>query len=120
MGDCCSIDSIKGTTNEFLSNIGLVMLVLLVGWALFGIAKLIDDCSGRDKPSKGTGYIWYYLLTLQLIVLMQVGYYSVYALANYRLSNQIDAINITLSLFMVFSFLFLLASLWYLTFKSKF
>ena len=119
-GDCCSVDTIKGTTSEFLNNSGFIMLVLVVSWLVYGAAKLIDDCSGRDRPSKCSGYVWYYLLTLQLIVLMQVSYYSIYALSEYSLNNTLDSINITTSLFMLFSVLFFLASLWYLTFKNKF
>lgn len=121
LGDCCSVDSIKGTSSEFLSNAGLIILALIVGWAIYGLAKLVDSCrDSNDKQSKGTGYVWYYLLSVQLIVLMQVSYYSVYALGKYTLNNRTDAINITLSLFMLFSVLFFMASLWYLTFKSKF
>jgi hypothetical protein len=114
------VDTIKGTTSEYLNNSGYIMLALVISWLVFGAAKLIDDCSGRDKPSKCSGYVWYYLLTLQLIVLMQVSYYSIYALFNYSLNNTLDSVNITTSLFMLFSVLFFLASLWYLTFKNKF
>lgn len=62
----------------------------------------------------------YYLLTLHLAVFLQLAYSSMYALSKYQLNNRIDAANITISLFITFSAVFLTVLLWYVTAKNKF
>lgn len=64
--------------------------------------------------------VWYYLLSLQLLVLMQVAYFSLYSLSKYQLITRTDSINTTLSLFLSLFILFFIVSLWYLTAISRF
>ena len=103
-----------------MSNVGIALIFLVLSWAVFGIAKIVDSCKGYEKPSKATGYIWYYLFTLHLLLLLQLTFFSAYSLAKYTLINNIDSINITLSLFLAFSSLFFIVTLWYLTNINKF
>ena len=120
LGECCSYDDYKETTSQFADNSGFIMIALCLGWAVFGLAKLVDSCMNKSNPSKATSYIWYYLLTLQLTVILQLTYYSVFALSKYQLNNNIDAVNTTVSIFLLCSILFIIAALWYLTYVSKF
>lgn len=62
----------------------------------------------------------YFLLTFHIFFLLQLTFASFNALTNYTLSNRIDAINITLALFILIGISFYIASLWYITSISKF
>lgn len=119
LGSCCHHDEYYFTSSQLFNNIGIGIIVLTVSWVVFGLAKCIDSCKGNTS-SKATGYIWYYLLTLHLLTLTQILYYSVYSLSKYTLNNNIDSINVTVSMFLAFSSLFFIVSLWYLTYVNKF
>jgi hypothetical protein len=102
-----------------LGNAGFVVLALAVGWITFGGFRIAERW-GDEKISKSTGYAWYYLLTLQLLLLTQMVYFSLYALLKYTLNNKIDAINTAISLFFFLSVVFFLAALYFLTANSHF
>lgn len=61
----------------------------------------------------------YYLLTVHLLVFLQIVSYSFYGLSRYQLSTITDVANITFSLFISFSSIFLVIVLWYLTAVNK-
>jgi hypothetical protein len=62
----------------------------------------------------------YFLLTAHLFFLTQLSYAAAYGIVNYELSDRIDAINITLALFLLVGIVFFVISLWYITSISKF
>lgn len=62
----------------------------------------------------------YYLLTVHLLVFLQIVSYSFYGLSRYQLSTITDVANITFSLFISFSSIFLVIVLWYLTAVNSF
>ena len=59
-------------------------------------------------------------MTFHIFFLLQLTFASFTALTHYTLSNKIDAINITLALFILIGVAFFIASLWYITGISKF
>ena len=59
-------------------------------------------------------------MTFHIFFLLQLTFASLTALTHYTLSNKIDAINITLALFILIGVAFFIASLWYITGISKF
>lgn len=62
----------------------------------------------------------YYMLTVHLYCLAQLTFASTSPIYHYILNNRVDAINITLSLFLLIAICFSLISLCYITSISKF
>lgn len=46
LGDCCWRDSFQGTTSQIFTNMGYIILLMVVAWSLFGCVKLFQRCSG--------------------------------------------------------------------------
>ena len=119
VGECCSIDDFQSTTSEVFSNIGFIIIGLIAGWAIYGLINVFDNCC-KGSLTTVISFIWYYLLTIHFITFIQIVYFATYALANYQLNNEKDAINITFSLFFTFSIIFFVISLWHLTSINRF
>lgn len=49
LGDCCDSDSFKETTSELLNNIGFLVVAVIGGWLVFGIAKIVDKYLTKEK-----------------------------------------------------------------------
>ena len=119
-GTCCYNDTFLSITSQIFNNTGYIFLGLVASWILFLVSKLIDKCRGDKKGSKSSPIFKYYLLTLHLTVILQLTYSSIYALSKYQITNRIDAANITISLFITLSVVFLVCMLWYVTCTNKF
>ena len=121
IGDCCEVDDFKGVRSEVLSNVGVVVALIIFGWMLFGLCRLLERCVSESSCLKTVlSTIKYLIFGVSLIVFFQLTFASMYALANYKLYNEFDTVNITLSLLIVFSASFALVSLWYTTKISNF
>ena len=120
LGDCCVSDSLKGMTSQVFENAGYMFAGIVMMWSLLLLVKLVGLCCGNAQLSNVQAILRYYLLTMHLAVFLQLAYSSLYAIANYRLANRIDAGNITFSLFVVLASGFLVVTLWYTTATSRF
>lgn len=120
LGKCCEEDTFMTTTSQTFANVGFIFAGLIAGWSVFGVSRVISYCSPSEKAKNVSNLIRYYLFTVHLIVFLQVGYFSLDGLIKYKLSNQLDAANTTISLFFFFLYAFMTGSLWYLTGASKF
>jgi hypothetical protein len=120
LGDCCAYDPIQATTSELIHNVGGILAVLAVSWIIFAIISFCSSHIEAESLQKGHRLFKYYMLTAHLYFLMQITFASTSAIYNYTLNNRIDAVNITLALFVLIGVCFFLVSLCYITSISKF
>ena len=44
LGPCCTTDEYYETTSQLLSNMGIVLIAIILSWLTYGIAKVVDSC----------------------------------------------------------------------------
>ena len=103
-----------------MSNVGAILIVLVAMWIVFLIISFFNLHIEADLLVKVQRMFKYFLLTAHLLFFMQITYAAFYAVYNYTLNNKIDAMNITLGVFLSIALSFFIISLWYITRISKF
>lgn len=120
LGECCERDYIQSTTSELMDNVGAILCLLAASWIAFGILSLFSSKCENEPLLRGYRMFKYYMLTAHLYFVAQLTYAATSPVFHYTLNNRIDAINITLSLFLLIAICFSLVSLCYVTSISKF
>lgn len=72
-----------------------------------------------DKISKILGYLYYHIITIQLLLSCHLVYVGAKAIANSQILNEIDALNMTLSLFIIIYSVVMLGLLTSLSYYSQ-
>ena len=78
---------------------GFVLIAIVACWVAYGLTMMYDSCC--DRIPKITGFLYYHVITVQLLLSCHLIYSAFKAIFTSQIVNEFDAINIMLALFII-------------------